>query len=228
MGVGHRHPRGNLAPHESPVVMDAVEAFILTKTEHPEHPTHPTHTEMSNHMDNEAINQVNAILDVTVPMELSMKTQSILMGEPYTVNSLYADDVQGAINELLRLKAIDARTIKAITEAREAQTADLQSERLKLVNLRRAVDKDFQKISEMLGEAADDNNICEIYEETLDKLNRELTTGEIAGREREFTVTVVMNVAITARNEDDARDAFKDDPEAYCDFDCADITVEED
>ena len=183
---------------------------------------------MSNHMDNEAINQVNAILDVTVPMELNMETQSILMGEPYNVNEVLPENLRAAVNELLRLKAIDARTIKAITEARENERRDKATVSDNFSAFRRNVDKDFRRISEVLGEAADDNNICEIYEETLDKLNRELATGEIAGREREFTVTVVMNVAITARNDDAALAAFKDDPEAYCDFNYADITVEED
>jgi len=186
---------------------------------HP-HTTESTHNIMDNNNATATANDiatVNNILDQTVPQVLSEGTQKILRGEMVNVFTERTGDLEAAINELLRREKVDQRTIKAITEARTALNEKVNLMETDHRAFRARVDKDFSTISEVLGDAATENNICGEYEETLDKLNRMLSTGEIEGRTKDFTVTVCYSFTIESRDEDGARELFLDDPSTYLD-----------
>jgi hypothetical protein len=177
----------------------------------------------------EDIASVNQMLDITTPMVLNGTVVALLNGEPYNVQTMGSDDLRTALNELLRREAIDKRTIIDSTGEVERLNARIVAQEEDRRKFRRQVDTDFETIGRMLGEAATENNICSEYEDTLDNLNRELMSGEIAGRTKEFTVTVSYSLTIEARDEDGARELFNDDPSSYIEYsDPYDVSIEED
>ena len=177
---------------------------------------------------NEHIAKVNQVLDTTTPMVLSSAVVALLNGEPYNVSTMALPDLRTALNELLRRETIDKKTIQVITEERRRANELLIEKEQQRRDFHRKVDTDFEIISAMLGEAATENNICSEYEETLDKINRELKTGEITGRTKDFTVTVSYSFTIESRDEDGARELFWDDPSAYLEYiEPSDVHIEE-
>lgn len=177
----------------------------------------------------EDIASVNQMLDITTPMELNGTVVRLLQGEPYNVQTMDTADLRTALNELLRREAIDKKVIIDITEERERLNTRIVEQETQRREFRRRVDIDFETISRVLGEAATENNICSEYEETLDNLNRELKTGEIEGRTKDFTVTVSYSFTINSRDEDGARELFDDDPSSYIEYcDPYDVQIEED
>ena len=107
--------------------------------------------------------------------------------------------------------AEDAATIERLN----ARIASLETDRKffsdRLVQNRAEHRADIARIGERLIEEATDRDWCYEDDEIIDELNRHLTV-ELPGREREYTVTVNVQVEfrVDARDEDGARSAAYD------------------
>lgn len=105
-------------------------------------------------------------------------------------------------------------------------TSDLAQFRADYEAYKRKVADDWDKLSDELIEEANTRGYCGVYDDLIEKVNGIITTGQLKTRERTFTleygvtttITAIIEVEVTARSWEEARDLFEDCPSDYYDF----------
>lgn len=118
----------------------------------------------------------------------------------------------------------------------EAKIAELTTEleREREAGLRRAdmlakASSDFATISDILMDEANSRNYCDVYDSVIERINGELSFGQLKPRTRTFrvranitaSVTTQVEVEVEATSEEEAHDRFTEDPGSYVDVDDA-------
>lgn len=148
---------------------------------------------------NDAIITFHDYLDGSYP-----HSKDTLVGYTTAITQRYDDQIRTLQTMyVLKQEELDANINNAMAAIKEAQ--DTARENLRIATSRHR--DDITRISEMMMQAAEDNNLCGVYDSTVASINNGLHF-RLEERSREysvrFTATVTLAVVVSAQSEDEA------------------------
>lgn len=95
-------------------------------------------------------------------------------------------------------------SITVLTNTRDRLIQERNEAQQKLSNSNMAWATDVQLMNDILNEAAENADLCDQYENTLDKVNQQCKLIELKGRQKLWRVFIEVEVDVTASSENKA------------------------